>query len=983
MLVAALLPACANASEFLSLRQFGAADGLPQMTVLAIARDRAGYLYVGTQDGLARYDGQRFQRIPLRPGLHDVVSELLADGDGLWAGSSENGLFHITADGRVQSALAENGERLPAIEALSLSRDGKALWVGTPGGLYRCTKLRCALEPDTADLPISTLLEGRGPDGDCLWVGTNTVGVLRFDHVGDGRLQRSAQVLGKAQGLPNPVIRALAHFGPSDAKGAPPLWIGTGRGVAKVANGGVQAFDPDNGYPVGGAMAFAVSRNAAGGDELYVASYGGGLVRFDADGHFVLLGLDNGLPERFLYSLLALDNGAGQPGQLWIGTSAAGLLRIDPGRWHSLDERHILPARSVVSVGELLWPDGRRRVWAGTLSGAVVQDDSGGWKYLLPRPWWDSVVYSAVVDPKGRLWVGTLDGLLLVEGERAREFTADADGLPGVAVQELLWRGGGDGELWIGSNHGLARWRDGNIEPVIKHDARFASTGIRAMIDLADRDHPEVALATSTGLFFTDGKRVREVPAGCLPHKELINLARADRDTLWAATRRGAVRISLQGEQMSCHPLQLSGDGPKTVYAMALDRLGRLYLFGYDGSHRIDNPDAVSQPGVALRHTHFGMDDGLPSLEFNRDAVIDAEGRLWAANNAGLVAYEPDQLPAVPATAPLRVQAFVGARPLKLGEALPSQHDELRFVPRLLSFSAEHRIRYRSRLVGLDRSGSGWTPIGERPFNRLPPGDYRFVVEARDAFGRVVTAPAMKFSVLHPWWQHPVSLVAGMIGLLLVGLLLGRWRARALAVRAATLETEVMQRTEALASANRNLEQASNTDPMTGAWNRRHFYAGIDPLLADREVHGLWLLLVDIDHFKQINDRHGHAAGDDVLIEIARRLGKVIGDDGMVVRWGGEEFLLACDARDHASSVCRLVMESVSGLPIDSDGTVIPVTCSIGVTRIQSSAESVAEHIDSIVARADAAMYCAKNEGRNRAVLAAWREGTLAFETVA
>ena len=171
---------------------------------------------------------------------------------------------------------------------------------------------------------------------------------------------------------------------------------------------------------------------------------------------------------------------------------------------------------------------------------------------------------------------------------------------------------------------------------------------------------------------------------------------------------------------------------------------------------------------------------------------------------------------------------------------------------------------------------------------------------------------------------------------------------------------------------------------MTGARNRRHFYAAIGEFAArQKPAGGPWLMLVDIDHFKQINDRHGHAVGDDVLIEIARRLGLAIGPDGMVVRWGGEEFLLACNGDAQAAGLCRDVMAAVSNQPIATEGPSLPVTCSIGITRARTTGEDMAVHIDTIVARADAAMYRAKNEGRNRAVLAAWSGNELGFETVA
>ena len=968
--------AATNASErheYLSLRQFGAAEGLPQLTVLAIAKDAAGYLYVGTQDGLSRYDGQRFESIRLLPGVHDVVSELLATPEGLWVGSSEHGLFRLDAQARARPVPRADGKPWPAIEALARTRDGGGVWVGTPTGLFRCDGAGCRVVPGTDGLPVTTLLEGESAAGPCLWVGTNDRGVLRFDHSARG-LQRSDASLDRSHGLPNSVVRALAHF-PSSTTGEPrDLWIGTGRGVARVQGTRVSSYTQGNDFPPGSALTMTTARAANGEEFLYVGLYGGGLVRFDRQGQATAFDISSGLPERFLYSLLAVDQGPQQPSQLWIGTSAAGLLRQDPGRWFSLDERHVLPAPSVVSVGKLDGPDGRKRIWAGTLAGAVVQSGKADWDYLLPGPHHDAIVYSALIDPNGRLWAGTLNGLLLVEQGQTRVFNADEDGLPGVSVQELLWRGGKDGELWIGTSHGLARWRDGAIEPIAGDDGRLHLLGVRALLPLRDDDVATVAIGASEGLYFSDGRQVRRTPKGCLPHEEVLNLARAGDDALWVATRAGAAHVQITPEAIRCRPLRLPGDGPKTVYSLLLDRQQRLYLFGYDGAQRIDNPEAAIR-GEPLRHTRYGLADGLPSLEFNRDAALDREGRIWAANNAGLVAFEPD-IPAVQAPlAPLRVAVRSGGKSVADNAELPRDHAPLHFSYRLLAFADEHRIRYRSRLLGLNGSDSGWTAASAREFSRLPVGEYRFELEARDAQGRTRRMDDFHFSVLSRWWQHPTMLGVAMAALLLAGLGLGRWRARALARRAERLESEVALRTDALARANEQLELAAHTDPMTGAYNRRHFQSEIEALLQVHADCGLWLLLVDIDHFKRINDEHGHAVGDAVLIDTARRLQTRVADSGWVVRWGGEEFLIVCRAGQTAAALCQAVLDDIAGTPMRLRQTSLRVTCSVGITRIAGDAVDLAAQLDAIVARADAALYRAKRAGRDRAVLAGYSGG--------
>jgi len=221
------------------------------------------------------------------------------------------------------------------------------------------------------------------------------------------------------------------------------------------------------------------------------------------------------------------------------------------------------------------------------------------------------------------------------------------------------------------------------------------------------------------------------------------------------------------------------------------------------------------------------------------------------------------------------------------------------------------------------------------------------------------------FSVAAPWWQHPLALVAAALALVGLGLLFGRLRAHALRTRAAALEALVGERTQ-------ELELASNRDPLTAAWNRRYFHARIGGWLRDSEAGGgLLVLLIDIDHFKRINDRHGHAAGDAVLVVVAACLRGVDGDSPLI-RWGGEEFVLVLRrerGRDDDARVAA-VLRAVAELAVEVDGQSIAVRCSIGCTVCRPPALDIDAHIDRVMHRADAALYEAKRQGRHRAYAA-------------
>jgi diguanylate cyclase (GGDEF)-like protein/PAS domain S-box-containing protein len=169
--------------------------------------------------------------------------------------------------------------------------------------------------------------------------------------------------------------------------------------------------------------------------------------------------------------------------------------------------------------------------------------------------------------------------------------------------------------------------------------------------------------------------------------------------------------------------------------------------------------------------------------------------------------------------------------------------------------------------------------------------------------------------------------------------------------------------------AERELERVAYEDPLTGLANRRYFLAEAERAAARADRHGqaLSLLLFDLDHFKRINDKHGHQAGDEVLREVAARTRKSLRTEDMPARWGGEEFLalLPLTALSEASLVGERLRVAIAGAPVPTSVGPLPVTCSCGIAQRRR-----AEPILEFIARADAALYQAKNSGRNACAVA-------------
>ncbi len=270
-----------------------------------------------------------------------------------------------------------------------------------------------------------------------------------------------------------------------------------------------------------------------------------------------------------------------------------------------------------------------------------------------------------------------------------------------------------------------------------------------------------------------------------------------------------------------------------------------------------------------------------------------------------------------------------------LGEALPA----LRHLQAMVSLREELDARERQREV-----------------EEL---EMRYRVEQRERQLEVLTLDAaLQEARLR---QRTLMLVATGAALLLASLAaLLAWRGYRIEVQ---MEKKLTARNESLEAALKQISHMARTDPLTGLWNRRAFeeMAAREMERAARNGEPLALAMADIDHFKPLNDRHGHSAGDDVLKEVAAMLQAALRDVDMVCRWGGEEFLCLLPASDKAAA--RRAMDQVrrqlAVRPLEVDGESFTVTMTYGIAAVHGDLKAA-------IAAADAAMYEGKRAGRNR-----------------
>jgi len=273
--------------------------------------------------------------------------------------------------------------------------------------------------------------------------------------------------------------------------------------------------------------------------------------------------------------------------------------------------------------------------------------------------------------------------------------------------------------------------------------------------------------------------------------------------------------------------------------------------------------------------------------------------------------------------------------------------------------------------------------LREVRYPSLSAGSYVFEVSCRLDENEWSEPAKFAFSIRPAWWERWWARVLEAVLLIFVIYLMLRIRTKALEADRKRLEKAVAARSAELAAANRELAEAALTDPLTGIRNRRFFDSMIAADISQTiraysdashstDHRDLVFYLVDIDHFKEINDVYGHHVGDDALMEMAQRFSRVVRTSDMLIRWGGEEFLIVSRAaeRREAQALAARILASVGSEPIDlGSGKSLLRTCSVGWASFpwfRSAPEALS--LEEVLTLVDRALYIAKNSGRNQAI---------------
>ena len=797
-------PLADDAFHWSAYRRYSSSDGLPANAIHALIQDADGFVYAGTESGLARFDGRSWHRVDLPvANQNSMVLKLARTSDGaVWIGTDDHGVFR-SINGGVTAVALPAASKEKDIEAV-IAADASSVYAGTSRSLYRCDARHCDEIAAARGLEVATLLSGDAGDGPCLWIGTNLAGVYRIDRMDTNAPVRSQWHLGSDE-LHADAVRALAQWGGNDGKD---LWIGTGLHLARVQHDRVTLYTAPGTRWSSGALALWPGRNSRGESVLFAGLTGDGIAEIKLDGTWSVEAHGAGAPEGIISDLLQTDTDLRTP-VLWLALEHGGVARREYGVWSTFDERNGLPNHVVDSIGAVAVGHSRQP-WIGTADGAVIWRNNT-WTPWLPAPYTHSVLNDVESDARGH-WMATDDGLIRFTGGGAENVSDHISAIPGGMIQVLEYEP--PDNLWIGTHHGLVRMRDGHAEripvPVLGDEDPVSAIATTDTVD----GH-RLWVAGPAGVAFREGDDWRSLPDSCASRFDATYDLRGHgrvgtAHELWIAHRSGVTIVDLD-HGLPCAEVSVAGIAGEPISQVQFDRGDRAYLFGHHGIVRLTrDANAPSDPS-RMKVERFGLDDGLPSLEFTRGSFVDDEGRIWAATIQGAVLYDPREEIAPPSSRPFRlISARIegAAKPLIGNASLEAEENNLVFDFSLLSYQRDKRTRYSTELAGSDEPRSAWTAEGERIYRRLPPGDYTFRAYARDGFGIEAEPISLRFSIAPPLWLRRWALALYALALIAILLSLIRWRVERVRRIAAALEHTVGERTASLQLANAELEDA-------------------------------------------------------------------------------------------------------------------------------------------------------------------------------
>ncbi len=911
---------------------YNAEQGLASLGGGCMVQDGAGYLLVCTEHGVFSYDGTRFTNLGLNQGLRSggVVYDIALTKSGRVAVSFADEVFVSDTQSDASHAPGSLTFRKAVHRGLTYFEERPHRLVAWQNELV----LVAGGVTSRVTLPNDgpPIVEAMGYDpGERRLVDGATAVFLAQGHLwegfDDGRLcmadPGAVRCFGAAEGLtggpwsdvkPGPNGTVLARGATSVAK----LESGSGRwSVTEL---------PDQG---GRYVNYRIDLNLLPTpDGSLVTQAEHGLVVLK-NGAWHGLSVEDGAPAGIVMSALSDASG-----QIWFQVLGRGLVRwVGYGHWETLQKSDGLAWRTARTNDGTLWVATDTGVDRVERRGTVLHVTK-----VLP-----GASFAIAAGADGELWRGQgNDGARRVDPETGATMRVPSPAVDTIEVDMA-------GTPWLGTEGGLFKivTPPGGVPVALPVSGRNAQ-----VVDVTDDKHG--------GVFYLSGGRLRHVRhdgndvavSGPWPGDgfEPLALAVGKDGTVWVGGAGGLFGLTIADDRTaSFRAIPVEDTRTNSIVALLVDHRGWLWVGTALGVSVFDGRRWVS----------VDSDGGLLSDDVNQGGVReDTDGSVWIATSEGISHLcDPEWLFTNRPIQAVVSDATLNNHPITAG-VMPYTDGALSLQFGSPSHGAERSFKFSYKLSGVDADWADST-TGQVRYAFVPPGNHTLTVMGYDELThRQSPSATLTIDMAFPWWRQwwaELLWIMAVVWLVYAGMKL---RFRAMLARQAELKRYVAEGTE-------QLRYQAAHDSLTGLLNRAEVERRLATKLSRGPDNGEMIVaLLDIDHFKMVNDRYGHLGGDDVLRAMGRLVRKAVRVGEYAGRYGGEEILLVLDDSDGRGAERVLDLHhAVRGESFSAAGKELRVTCSVGMAWAMRG-----DDWESLIGRADQALYEAKDSGRDRVV---------------
>ncbi|HEY6458113.1 MAG TPA: diguanylate cyclase [Steroidobacteraceae bacterium] len=936
LLVGFMIMTPARAQEF-SFSRYTQPSGLRNLGIEQLLFDRSGNMWLATDGGVYRYDGISFVSYDKSRGIPaDATMAIAASPSGRIFTRVDAGLYSGNADHFEPLRSATGPLIADQYTMLVATADDRVLYLedhqlmqaqrGAGSGSLWSTRpvfsvARSAARPELTQVQSVIAVAGGG-----LWFGCGRH-LCKLDGT-------HLTVYGNAAGLPE------AQYGSLLQDRAGGIWARSADHLVSLRPRAqrFEVIDPPHAPLVNRLQHLTLTLDPMG---HVVTRTSRGLARWDGSA-WQEFDARNGLPDNPITAALS-DN----DGNFWLAVSGVGLWR-----WHAYDNVESWTKNQGL-VPEAVWNivrDRQHRLILGTDLGCRMLDEKTHW--VMPCPYQgfpEAETNASAVDPSGALWLSYQTSQLWrvpAGSTKAQRVTTVPDHFD---AQVMLFDHAGTG--WIAAwDYGVAK-----IDSTTLAVTRLVPPGHPRVDDVTQAPDGTIWVGTTNGLYRIKNDRFIKIQTVVDGQPIGIQTVAANTDGSVWGTRIGEKLLHVTPRTFVANwqdPQTLQGS---TVYSLRTDSRGWVWANTGEGVAVYD--------GQVWRRLE--IQDGLVWTDTEQFAFYpDDDGSIWVGTARGITHIKDPVRWVQMLTRPLRLDiatAQLGTQSLLTGwRPTVKWRDnaalDVAFGSRSFDRSPTTQLRYR--LLGLSTE---W--YSSRTFNihipALAPGNYRLEAVAVDTpHQRNSAAVTLAFAVKPPWWNTLVFRIFAVLLAALAVVAAWRWQNRRMQRHQRALEQQHRERQALLERATR--------DALTGLWNRATILEFLTGELERARNHGgpLAVAVIDVDFFKHINDTFGHAGGDEVLKELARRLQATLRQRDFLGRYGGEELLVVMPglALEDRSGLMDALRTNICATPFRVGADELRVTVSVGGAWMDGTQEGS----DELIRRADAALYEAKAAGRNR-----------------